>query len=206
MTTTQGLRRMVLATLLVTLTAVLTACGGAAKPTAPAPAPAPTTAPAAPTAPAVAAAPAFEQLIIGHDVVRGATNVPQEKRGDLVCVQASRFARNERVVWRIRVMDPRTGAFLTDKEVGLVEVKLKDGQVLTAKYAPHGKAPDPVESFWTAGWTIPANYPSGTAPFTISAKANDGRGGMNMPDFKVPAAFLTVLDSAVPVIPPAPKK
>lgn len=193
MRTTHGMRRMIFTTLLAAFTALLSACGGTSAPAAPA------------AAPAAPAAPAFNQLIVSADVVRGATNVPQEKRGELVCVQASRYGRNERVVWRIKVMDPKTGAFLTDKEVGQVEVKLKDGQVFAAKFGPHGKAPDPVENFWTAGWTIPINYPSGSMPFTISVTATDGRTGVNVPDFKVPAAFLTVLDSSVPVIPPASK-
>lgn len=190
MTRTRRPRLMVLAVLLVTFALALSACGGsqpAAKPAAP-------------------AAPAFDKLIIAADVVRGATNVTDDKRAELVCVQASRYARNERVVWRIKVLDPKTGAFLTDAEVGQVDVKLQDGQVFAAKYGPHGKAPDPVENFWTAGWTIPANYPSGTTNFNINVAAKDGRSGMFVPDFKVPAAFLTVLDKAVPVLPPPPAK
>ena len=84
--------------------------------------------------------------------------------------------------------------------MGQVEVKLSDGQVFQTKYGGHGGTKEaPLDKFWAVGWTIPENYPSGTMNFAVNVVAKDGRQGQLL-DFKVPAAFLTVLDAKVPII------
>ena len=132
-------------------------------------------------------------------MVRGNENIPSDQTAK-VCVQNSKWSKNERIVWRIKVLDPKTGVYLDDTNVGQVEVKLSDGQVFQTKYGGHGGTKEaPLDKFWAVGWTIPENYPSGTMNFAVNVVAKDGRQGQLL-DFKVPAAFLTVLDAKVPII------
>jgi hypothetical protein len=142
---------------------------------------------------------AFNRLVIVHDIVRGSVNVPAAQAAGRVCVWSGRFQRNEEVVWRIKVMDPTTGRFLDASALKDVEVKIGSGQEVKARYGPHPRG-TPTDNFWTAAWTIPANYPSGAVPYTISATHNDGRTGLAVV-FNVDLSALTVIDGAVPVVP-----
>jgi len=181
-----SLRSAAFMAVILLLSVLLTACGAAS-----------------PAKPAAAPAPTFAKLIVTNDLVRGAENIDQSKPAEVarICSELSKFMHNERIVWRIKVMDPQTGAFMDDKNVGEVSVKLSDGQVVQAKYGGHGGTKDkPADFFWTAGWTVPETYPSGSLTYTVNAAGKDGRGAMMINDFKVPAAFLTILDGKVPVI------
>lgn len=144
------------------------------------------------------AIPGFEALIVVHDLVRGSVNIPDAEKKDKVCVQSSRYLHNEEIVWRIKVIDPKTGQEMDDQALEKVEVVLADGTVLANKYAPHPKQ-DPVDHFWAVGWDIPEDYPSGTLNYTINAVAKDGRQGQ-MVSFKVASALLTIMDGSVPKI------
>lgn len=176
---------------------LLSACSGAqSKPAASTATPSATPAPAA--APAASEA-SFGQLLVVVDTVRGNANIPANEAALKVCAPVSKWLHNERVVWRIKVVDPKLGTAMDDKALGAVEVKLSDGQVLQAKYGGHpGK--EPTDFFWAVGWTIPESYPSGTAKYAISAEAKDGRKSQTV-DFNVAATYMTILDGKVPVIP-----
>jgi hypothetical protein len=156
-----------------------------------------TSAPAAATQePAVTAAPAA--LVIQTDTVLGPKNLTDEEKKVKTCIQANKFAHNEQIVWRVRVIDGATGEALDDQAVSTVELKLPD-ETLTLKYGPHPKK-DPFESFWTVSWVVPEDYPSGTIPYTLTAAGSDGRSG-SYEQFKVPPAMLTVTDDVRAVIP-----
>jgi hypothetical protein len=91
------------------------------------------------------------------------------------CVLRNRFQRLQKVVWRIRVLD-QTGKSLDGKALKSLEVQLPDGQKFAARFGPHppprlGPAED---FFWTAAWTIPESYPTGT--FAYKAIATDLQG------------------------------
>lgn len=157
---------------------VIAACQAAAAPT-------PTPAPAV-------------NLILVSDTVQGPTNLTdEEKAAGATCVQMNRFAKNEQIVWRTRVVDPTTGQPMDDKAVTSLVVKLPD-QDLPMHYGGHPRD-NPLDFFWTVGFDVPESYPSGLLNYTIVATAADGRTG-TYTQFAVAAAQLTVTDQVRPVI------
>jgi hypothetical protein len=159
----------------------------------PAPADTPGTAPAPTEAP-----PPEVDLFINADTVLGPKNLTAEERPLKTCVQMSRFAQNEEVVWRVSVIDPLTGEALDDSQLASVVVHLP-GESLDMRYGPHPRD-NPVDFFWTVAWMVPEGYPTGTIPFTVEATDNTGRTG-TYEQFKVEAAMLTVTDEVREVIP-----
>jgi hypothetical protein len=82
----------------------------------------------------------------------------------------------EKVVWRVRVLDA-AGKALDEKDLTSLVVELPDGQKIPARFGPHppprlGPAAD---YFWSAAWIIPADYPSGTFAYKVTATSTDGR-------------------------------
>lgn len=168
--------------------AVLAACAQA---------PDATSTPTAPEAAPTAAPPVAEFLFIDADTVLGPTNLTPEERPLKTCVQLSRFAHNEEIVWRVKVFDPLTGEPMDDTLLASVQVVMAD-QTLDLHYGPHPRD-NPVDFFWTVGWDVPEDYPSGTISHTIEATAVDGRTG-TWEQFGVGAAMLTVTDEVRPII------
>jgi hypothetical protein len=105
-------------------------------------------------------------LFIAADMVRGPGG------SGPVCVLSSRFMRQERVAWRIRVQD-QTGKELDDKGLKSVVVELSDGQKFPAHFGGHPPN-EPTAYLWSAGWTIPDDYPTGTFNYKVVATALDG--------------------------------
>jgi hypothetical protein len=144
------------------------------------------------TAAACAGPKTAQVLGVNADAVIGSAGVknPQD-----ICVVSSRFPRGESVVWRIKVYDPATGEPMDDKALDSVIVSLKDGQTFGAKYGPHPGQPGatPTDYFWSTAWQIPTNYPTGSVPYTVTAKAKDGRTGA-FTEFNVAPSLLTVVE------------
>jgi hypothetical protein len=163
--------------------AAAVACGGGSDNKSPA-----TTQPAGTQAPA-----ATTKLILDLDTVRGSANLPADAaiKAARSCVQASKFPLGGQVVWRIKVVDPRTGSEMDDKALATVVVKLADGQTFKASYGVHGSSA-PFESFWAVTWTIPVTYPTGAVDYTVTATDKEGRTGV-WNQFKVASAMLTVV-------------
>jgi len=181
---------------LAALPAVLAACGGdddqdkeATQPAA--------TEPVKTTA-AATQAPATTFLFLDVDTVRGSKNIPAADKPTQSCVQLNRFAKNEEIVFRVRVYDPTTGKPMDDKQIDKIEVKMKDGKVLDpAKYGPHPKEP-PNEYFWTTSFVIPEDYATGTLDYTITATDKEKRVGT----FKqLPLAPLTITETIRAIVP-----
>lgn len=110
-------------------------------------------------------------LAIYGDMVRG---VGPEGLTGPPCVLTSQYKHKEKVVWRIRVTDPATGKALDAKGIKSLEIALPDGQTFAARYSGH-PPPKPIEGFWTATWTIPEAYPTGSFSYKVIATALDGR-------------------------------
>lgn len=143
------------------------------------------------------------QLFVDSDTVRGSKNVPTGSADG--CVQTNLFAKNEQIVWRIRVYDPVTGKQLSDADIDSIVVTLKDGtKTDPATYGAHPKT-EPNESFWTAAFVVPSNYPTGSVDYTINVKAKDGRTGTFTQLHFAATAMMAVTDQVRPIIPPTPK-
>ena len=139
---------------------------------------------------AASAAPAAQvPLILLADTVLGGKNLTAEEKPEKSCVQVSRFARNEEIVWRVKIIDPATGLPMDDKSLSSVELRLPDSTA-ALKFGPHPKN-TPTDSFWTASWDVPASYPTGALPYTIVATAADGRTG-TYEQFKSTPSLLTI--------------
>ncbi len=147
-----------------------------------------------PAQPAASAAPAkATYLILQGDTVRGTTNLTDEEKTYLSCVQESRFPQNARIVWRYHVIDPTTGKQLDDKALKSFDLTLADGSTVKFNYGGHGGTkPNYAEYFWTAGWTVPADYPTGLFNYQVKAVSLDGAIG-TFDQFKVPSSQLTIV-------------
>ena len=115
------------------------------------------------------------------------------------CVLNSQFKRLEKVVWRVRLLDP-SGKALDDKGIKSLHVELPDGQRLDGRFGPHppprlGPAAD---YFWSARWIIPADYPTGTFAYKVVATMLDGSTQTWEP-FKMKPSQLTVLAAAIEI-------
>jgi hypothetical protein len=138
---------------------------------------------------------AREQLFVEGDLVRGA----QQGAPGPFCVLSNQFKRLEKVVWRIRVLDA-AGQSLDDNGLKSVVVELPDGQKLDAKFDRH---PPPAQGpaldhFWTAVWTIPTSYPSGSLGYKVVATGKDGQ-AQGWEPFKSKPSQLTVVDGQVEI-------
>ncbi len=138
----------------------------------------------------VAAQPPVSLMVNANTVIgaEGAKN-PAD-----ICVQSSQFQQGEMVVWRIKVYDPTTGNLMDNSTLTSVVVSLKDGQTFTAMYGGHPGQPGvPVtDYFWSAAWSIPKTYPTGSIQYTVTAKGKDGRTG-TFTEFNVTPSLLTVV-------------
>ena len=109
------------------------------------------------------------KFFIEGDIVRGNS---QAGMTGPICVLANQFKRKEVVVFRMRVTDI-TGKPLDDKALKGITVELSDGNKLKADWRLRppksvidaGGLPGPVDAFWTAAWTVPETYPTGTLGF-----------------------------------------
>jgi hypothetical protein len=138
---------------------------------------------------------ARNKLFVEGDVVRGA----QQGAPGPFCVLSNQFKRLEKVVWRIRVLD-EAGQSLDNNGLKSVIVELPDGQKLNAKFDRH---PPPeqgaaLDHFWTAVWTIPTSYPSGSLGYKVVATGNDDQSQTWEP-FKSKPSQLTVVDGQIEI-------
>jgi hypothetical protein len=142
-------------------------------------------------------APPGDWLFIDADTVWGPANIPDEEQASVSCVQNNRFARNEEIVWRVKVLDPLTGEPMDDTTLDVVQVALPD-QTLDMRYGPHPRD-TPADAFWTVSWDVPEDYPTGELPYTVTATAADGRSGI-YEQFNVSPARLIITEEVRPVI------
>ena len=111
------------------------------------------------------------KLFFEGDMVRGA----QAGAPGPFCVLDNQFKHLEKVVWRLRILD-ENGKPLDDKGLKSVVIELPDGQKMDARFGPHPGGTQPAtDHFWTAIWTIPANFPNGTLVYKAVATDLQGK-------------------------------
>ena len=139
---------------------------------------------------AFAATPALAQeapkLFFEGDVVRSAVNAK-----GAVCVLNSQFKRGETALFRIRVLDPKTGKALDDKGVKSLMIELSNGEKLEMNYHQHPPQ-DPTDWFWVGGWPIAEDQPTGSLSYKVVATTLDGQTVAWRP-FQVAASQVTVV-------------
>ena len=130
-------------------------------------------------------------LELQADIVRG-SSAPLGP----VCADVTQLAAGETAVPRVKVIDPSTGKELSGNDTKSVVWHLEDGQSFPMSYAGHGgnktNGTPPTDYFWTAGWTIPANYHTGTVKWWVTAESKDGRTGRYDP-INMAASMLTII-------------
>ena len=134
--------------------------------------------------------PILTKMIVTADLVRGSKNPL-----GAVCEFNGQFARGEEIVARVKIMDPKTEKYLTDKEMKSVKFNLKDGTTAALHYGGHpgGANATPTDFFWTVGWLIPDTYPTGATGWWVDVESNDGRKGRYDPP-NVAVNALTILE------------
>jgi len=110
------------------------------------------------------------KLFFEGDLVRH----PVADQAGPFCVLANQFKRKEAVAWRIRVLES-SGAVADDKVLKSVVVELGNGQKIPALYGPHPpKGSSPTDYFWSLHWEIPADFPTGSLGYKVTATMMDG--------------------------------
>jgi hypothetical protein len=132
-----------------------------------------------------------QKLFFEGDMVRG---VQQAGSTGPACVLTNQFRRKESVVWRVRVLEA-SGKPADTAALKSLTVELPDGQVFPMRFGPHprGRTDD---YFWAAAWIIPADYPTGTFAYKVTAVDLAGRSHVWEP-FKVQPSQLTVIPGEV---------
>lgn len=107
------------------------------------------------------------------------------------CVLTSQFKRGEAVVWRVRVLDSKTGRAVDDKGLKSLTVVLPGGEKFASHFSPHprGRTDD---YFWAISWKVPDSYPTGTISYKVIATDLDGHSTTWEP-FKVTLSQLTIV-------------
>lgn len=126
------------------------------------------------------AAPAAKaQLFVDADTVSTAKTS--------TCWLQNRFQIGDKVLFRVKVFNGSSGAAMTKSDLQSVVIGLPNGQTLPATYGNHK-----TDNFWAVAWTVPANYPTGSINYTVTATSTSGATGDYVP-FKVASSQLTIL-------------
>jgi hypothetical protein len=125
-----------------------------------------------------------------------AAALPMAISGDTVlsgpCVQANTFKRADRIVFRAHVVDTATGADLDASGLQSVVAVLPDGSKFDLAFGDHPPE-NATAHFWSVGWTVPADYPTGTLSYQIVA-TNKAGDSVTFEPFKVFPSQLTITE------------
>jgi hypothetical protein len=129
------------------------------------------------------------KLFISSDMERG-----NQAGAPPACVLNNVFQHLEKVVWRTRVLDA-DGKVLGKDDLKSVVVELQDGKKINAAFGGHPPK-SPTDTLWAAAWIVPADYPTGTFNYKVTATDNKGNTATWEP-FKVAASQLRIEAGAI---------
>lgn len=114
-----------------------------------------------------------KQIIFYLDTVTsGAGQSTLHVDPDRFCTQTSSFHRGMIVVFRATAYD-NTGKELQPADMQSAVLKIPGKDDIKFNYGQHA----PGVWFWTAGWTIPLDYPLGVVDFSVVFTTNSGKTG-----------------------------
>ena len=106
----------------------------------------------------------------------------------------SQFNRGEIVIFRVRLLDPKTGKSLDDKAIKSMEVQLSNGETAPISYKQHPNPPRPIEDYyWTGGWIVSSSQPTGSFTYKVVVTDLEGKTTTWMP-FEIASTQLTVVE------------
>jgi len=131
------------------------------------------------------------EVFLYVDLVNGTARPPAKARPKS-CTQLSAFKRAERVVFRVWGAEAETGAPLTTENVKYAYVKIPGQPNIKLNWGPHGSGTGR-SLFWTAGWTVPLDYPLGVVAFRVVFKTESDVFGIFTQDGLPQESRLTIL-------------
>lgn len=117
---------------------------------------------------------------------------PANKPRPKACTQLSAFKRGERIVFRVWGVESGTGDVLTTENVKYAYVKIPGQPNVKLNFGPHGSGTGR-STFWTAGWSVPLDYPLGVLAYRIVFKTESGKFGIFTQDGLPQESLLTIL-------------
>lgn len=110
------------------------------------------------------------------DIVNGSRPAAGTKPRPISCTQTSIFTRGEQQVFRVWGTEAGTGDILASDNVKYAYVQVPGSPNLKLNWGAHGAASNRVW-FWTAAWSLPADYPLGETTAKIVFKTEEGAFG-----------------------------
>jgi hypothetical protein len=129
-------------------------------------------------------------MVIQSDTVRGVLQGMTAPG----CVLNNQFKHKEEIIFRVRVIDTKTGKPMDKDQLKSLVVELPDGQKFPAHYGMHPPQ-QPVEYFWTFGWVIPATYPTGSFGYKVVATDKHGHTATFEPFKSAPSQLTVIADN-----------
>ena len=115
---------------------------------------------------------AAPSIIFEGDTVRGAG--PNVTPKGPVCVLTSVFQRGESIVFRVRLVDPKTGKPIDDKGVRSLHIELSNGEKPQMRHGGHPPQ-NSTDRFWSTGWIVPQSHPTGSLSYKVVATTLGGQ-------------------------------
>lgn len=126
------------------------------------------------------------------DTVRG---VPPTGPTGAPCVLSSQFKHKEEVVWRVRVLDAKTGKSVDDKGLKSLAIEMSNGQKVEMRFGEHPNRGPKTDRFWSGAWSVPESFPTGSLTYKVIATDKQGKATSWEP-FKIAPSQLTVIADA----------
>jgi hypothetical protein len=127
--------------------------------------------------------PVMDNIVIYGDTV-----------SNIGCLQTSTAHQGEQIVFRARMVDPKTGSDMiyADIKPGSAKVILPGGYEFPMSYYGHPNTGTVTDYFWSYAWTVPLTFPTGSLGYEVVAVAKDGRTGSFKP-FEVAPSKLNIV-------------